>query len=480
MAGGIKVTIGANAGPFAKGLQSVNRRIAGWAARLPGRFARAGIAAGRRFVRGLVRTIRRGIIGAGVLGAGLIGKSISEAGRFEKYDLQFEALLGTAEKAQKRMNEIKQVDLEAPFDITSITDASRVLTVFTENAFAGTKALKMMADAASVTPNDIKDVAFWYGRAYSMIQSGRPFGEAAMRLQEMGLLTGKARNEMERFSGVNTPKAIESSMEILNSEFLKFHGAAAKLAKTWPGIMSIFTSASKQSFDEVGKEILPLAKYWLEELIAKMTELRNNGTFSTWGQNVAWAFYNIRQGVESAIPKIKEFSDKAKLYLSAFSKNVEDNGITSALSDEIVKGLEFSIEKLADALDKYLPGFIEFGVEIGAAIAEGFARGLAKTKAARVLTAALTLGGSELFRGAAAKRTERQNKRMMSKGAFEQLTPEMLKNFSPSQIQNLQSQRNAPSWLKNFNVPSGPQHVIIDHVSSAAQEELNPTPKGGM
>lgn len=371
MASGIKVTIGANTNPFAKGLRRVSNRISRWASRLPGRFARAGIAAGRRFAGGLIRTVKRGLLGAGALGAALIGKSISEAGRFEKYDLQFEALLGSATAAKKRMDEIKKVDLEAPFDITSITDASRVLTVFTGNAFAGTKALKMMADAASVTPNDIKDVAFWYGRAYSMIQSGRPFGEAAMRLQEMGLITGKARNEMERFSGVKNPRAIKRSLDILNEEFLKFQGSAAKLAKTWPGIMSIFTSASKQAFAKVGDAILPMAKTWLVELIDKLTELRNNGTLTAWGEGVAKAAKRARAEIEKLAPKVQGAISKIK---DAF----ENEKLGEYIGSKIEPAIENALEKIGSAIKKHGPDFVNFGMEIGGSILRGMDKALDK------------------------------------------------------------------------------------------------------
>ena len=372
MAGGINITIGANAGPFAKALNNVTRRIGRWAARLPGRFARAGIAAGRRFATGLMRTVRRGLIATGVIGAGLISKSISEAGRFEQYEMQFEALLGTAEKAQKRMNEIKLVDLEAPFDITQIATASRMLTVFTENAFAGADALRMMADAAAVTPRPLSEIAYWYGRAYSMIKANRPLGEAVMRLTEMGLVSAQASIQLQRLSKSYSPGAQEQKLAIINAEFRKFEGSAAKLVKTWPGIWSVFTSATKQAFAAVGDAILPLAKVWLQDVIDKMTELRNDGTLTRWGHNVATAAANVRAGIESAIPAFKNFLEGAKKYLGEYESFIESGDFSGALRKSVGDGVAGAIGILKMAI----PDFVEIGLEIGAGIASGISDGM--------------------------------------------------------------------------------------------------------
>lgn len=482
MAGGIKVTIGANTGPFAKGLQSINRRITTWARRLPGRFARAGIAAGRRFVRGLTRTIRRGVMAAGAIGAGLIGKSISEAGRFEKYGLQFEALLGSADAAEKRMNEIKQVDLEVPFDITQIADASRVLTVFTENAFAGADALKVMADAAAVTPRPLKEIAYWYGRAYSMIQAGRPLGEAVMRLTEMGLVSAEASIQLQRLSKSYSPEAQAKKIAIINAEFMKFEGSAAKLVTTWPGIVSVFTSGTKQAFDAVGKSILPLAKVWLQEIIDLMAKLRNEGTLARWGTNVAWALHDVRESIEKIMPKVKEFFDRFTKYISDFQQSVNNDGFRNALGDAVEEALATAVVRLEKAVEDHGPAIGAIGAEIAWHLVKGFTKGLAKSKLGRGLTSILTLGGSEFYRdfeemrvgsrGVAQARTDL--------GGIGGLTPDMIMGSTRADIKRMQGMPGAPSWLQDFPTNAGAQRVYIEGLSEAAKEKINPTQTGGM
>jgi hypothetical protein len=371
--GGVRVDITANSRGFRRGMNSNKSFLARWAKSVANKMAAAGRNIGRRLVHGITSTIRRGAMVAGGLLVAGVGKSISEAGRFEAYEMQFDALLGGAEEAKKRMQEIRDIDLEVPFDITSITDASRILTVFTNNAFASTDALRMMADAAAVTPNDIKDVAFWYGRAYSMIQSGRPFGEAAMRLQEMGLLTGEARNEMEKFSGVKSPQAIAKMMDLLNAEFLKFEGSSDRLMKTWKGISSVFSSAVKQSFAAVGDEILPLAKVWLQELIDKMAQLRNNGTLTRWGQNVSKALEDVRDKVKSLFGVLKGRFDFAKAHGATDTQAVVEAilGDKQSLSAAIHDRLNGVLKSIGNWVEKNSPAIAQVGLTIGGAVAKG-------------------------------------------------------------------------------------------------------------
>lgn len=363
--GGIIVEIGASVDKLNRGLSRSRNKLLAWGSGLVRSMARVGLGIGRSLVTGL----RRGLTVLGGLAAAGIGKSIQEAARFEAYEFQFKALLGSAEDAKKRMEEIRQVDLSVPFDISDIADSSRILTVFTNNAFASTDALKMMADAASVTPNEMKEVAFWYGRAYSMIQSGRPFGEAAMRLQEMGLISGEARNQMERLQKTRGPDKVAKIMEVLNGEFRKFEGASNEMMGTWKGISSVFGSGVRQSFEAVGKEILPLAKVWMQELIDKMEELRENGTLARWGQNASKALEAARAKIEEIVKYFREAT-------ANFQNNAQTMGWGEALKVEVEKVTDAIMDGLGSWWEANKEAVGSFGRNLGGAIADGMAKAI--------------------------------------------------------------------------------------------------------
>jgi hypothetical protein len=317
---------------------------------------------------------RAGIVAGGLITAG-IGKSLQEAGRFEYAEFQFKALMNSAEKAKDRMDEIRRLDLEVPFDITQLIDGSRALEVFTGGAEAGADALRMIADAAAVTPRPFKEVAYWYGRAFAAIKSNRPLGEANRRLLEMGIIGPEATQHLQALSKNYSPEAQALKMEIIKDEVKKFEGAAAELATTWPGLLSILSSGTKQTFEAVGDAILPLGKVWLQEILDKMYELRTNGTLTRWGENVAhWAERARKVVEEQLIPVFLELVRKVESYYNEMKSLFESEGLTTALG----KAASDATEALVSALRKHMPTVVAVGAEIGGAIADGIIDGMQK------------------------------------------------------------------------------------------------------
>lgn len=467
--GGIRVEIGANTTALNRGLKQSKNRIAAWARSVVGRFARAGVDAARAFARGVVLNIKRvGMVAGGLMAAGIV-KSVSEAGRFEQYEMQFEALLGSVEAAKSRMDEIKAVDLEAPFDITEIAVASKMLTVFTANAFAGTDALKMMADAASVTPRPLSEIAYWYGRAYSMIKANRPLGEAVMRLTEMGLISDEASIKLQRLSKSYSPRAQAMKLDLINQEFRKFEGSAAKLVETWPGLMSVFSSATKQAFAAVGDSILPLAKIWLQEVIDTMTELRDNGTLARWGENVATAAAKVRKAMEDhAIPAFKRFLDAAKKYLGEYQTFLDDGDWSGAFRKATSDGVEAAI----NALKAHGPEFYAIGVELGAAIAHGISDAVDKSMRSswigrRLADSVDLVTGKSYGDMIKAKDQEDASQRAFNEmNPSQAVKPKLRMHHIPGQVgETLQSIFN-PSSNPNrnrFGTSAEPVHVVIDN-----------------
>ena len=375
----INVNIGANSKKLDKELKRSNLKIGQWVNKIVSR----GFSIGMDIGRAIATSIRRALI-VGMVGLGaIIKKSLDAKATFEAFEMQFASLFGgdaiAKSMAKGRMQLIRQVDLDVPFDIESIANASRLLTVFTNNAFAGRDALIMMADAAAATPNDIQDVAFWYGRAYSMIQSGRPFGEAAMRLQEMGLISGEARNKMEALAKAKGPDTVSKMMATLNEEFQKFDGTSKMMMGTWKGMSSVFGSGVKQSFEQIGEAIMPLAKVWLQEVIDLMQRLRDNRSFEQFGFKVANAFYNARTAVENFV---------------AQTKSLTEGGLTigEALKIQLEPITEGLVRSLRETWSDIKPYAVDIGKGIAQGIKDGISAGINDSILLKTLLAPLTVG----------------------------------------------------------------------------------------
>jgi hypothetical protein len=184
--------------------------------------------------------------------------AIQTNAQFESYIVQFQTLLGSTEAAQQRMQELAEFGLKTPFELPEIIQASRQLEVFGGAALATGDNLRMVGDIAAGVGRPFQEVAFWIGRMYDALQSGRPWGEAAIRLQEMGALSGDARARLERLS-----KAGQDGNEVWKvfTEQVggRFAGNMDRLSKTFQGIMSnladfsnwLLRIAGKPAFEEI-------------------------------------------------------------------------------------------------------------------------------------------------------------------------------------------------------------------------------------
>lgn len=220
----------------------------------------------------------------GIAAFGILAAAVKKAFDFEAYRLQFKILLGNMERARDRFNELKRLSAETPFQLENIIKASRALAVFTENVLGGEKSLRLVGDAAAAVGQNIEEVAFWVGRAYSMLQSGRPFGEAAMRLQEMGVLTAKGRNEIEKMqkAGVN----FQGTWARVQQELGRFQGGMQELSQTGKGLFSTLKDNWTLTLATFGDQLLKTAKDGIKGLIAALQELRRSGTIEQWGKRV--------------------------------------------------------------------------------------------------------------------------------------------------------------------------------------------------
>lgn len=164
---------------------------------------------------------------------GLTGGFVGMNATLETSTLQFESLFRDADRARDHVASLFRFAAETPFETGPIIEASRLLETF---GASGEKNLRLVGDAAAATNQGIEEVGFWFGRAYSAIQAGRPFGESAARLQEMGILTGTARQRLEDLQeqGASTDEVWAE----LTGSFSRFDGAMIKQAGTFKGLTS--------------------------------------------------------------------------------------------------------------------------------------------------------------------------------------------------------------------------------------------------
>ena len=236
------------------------------------------------------RKMRAGMVAMGV-GAAALAVTLKKAFEFESYTTQFKVLFDDLDKAKERIKDLQDFSASTPFQFGEIAQASRSLEVFTGGVMGATDSLKLVGDAAAGTGQNIKDVSFWVGRAYGAIRSGRPFGEAAMRLQEMGILSGEARGQIEDLTKAGASNA--EIWEVLQDQMTKFEGGMQEMSTTGDGLTSTLKDNWSLALADFGKTFVDVAKQDIAVLIEWLKKVREDGSIEKWATSAVKAIKKV-------------------------------------------------------------------------------------------------------------------------------------------------------------------------------------------
>jgi hypothetical protein len=234
----LTIKIRADASHFKKTIAGVEVQASG----LAGVMGNLGQAIGKV---GFAGALAAAATAAVALGAGLafIKDASGKAAGIEALTMQFETLLGTAERARERMEEIKVFAASTPFEIANLSETSKLLQTLGGDMLATGAGLRMVGDAAAIAGQPIQEIGLHFGRLFNAITSGTTAGESVSRLQELGLMTGKVKTQFEALAAAQKKgeKPILSqtqAMTLLQGVFSKTEGAMVRLSTTTSGKLS--------------------------------------------------------------------------------------------------------------------------------------------------------------------------------------------------------------------------------------------------
>lgn len=275
---------------------------------------------------------------------GAIGKaSVDANAQFETFIVQFQTLLGSAEAAQERIKELAEFGQTTPFELPEIVEANRLLQTFGGSLLATDENMRRIGDSAAAVNANFQEVSFWVGRLYSAIQAGRPFGESAARLQELGILSGEARTKLE-----DLQKAGASGAEIWEA-YLKategFTGAMDKLSKTFQGVMSNLADFQGMLLREGGAEFFE----GLREDATEFYDIINDPVAKEALTGLAEAIGHIANALRDMVttPLLEQLEDLDPREVGELSASIKDIG--DALGN--ISGLQLgSLEGVINSL----------------------------------------------------------------------------------------------------------------------------------
>lgn len=267
--------IGSAVAGVAKGLLSQGANIQGWVSLFQG-------AAGR--IQGVFS---------------VLWGAIRESFKFETLTGQFRTLLGSTEAAEERMAMLARVAEETPFDLEGVVKANRTLSVMSGDALGTREALLLVGDTAAATGGQVEELAFWVGRAYAMIKGGQPFGEAAMRLSELGAITPEVRQKMEALQAAGAGSA--EVWQVLQGHLATFSGAMAHLSQTGDGLTATLGDTWSASVRQFGDAFQGAAKDSIAFLIKLLQKLQADGTIQRWAEAAVKALTPVKNLIQAVL-----------------------------------------------------------------------------------------------------------------------------------------------------------------------------------
>ena len=288
----------------------------------------------------------------GAIGGTVVKSAIEVVADRQDITSQFEILLGSAEKAKKRVEELTDFAGQTPFSRDEIFRASKQLQVFTGNALSTGNHLKVIGDVAAGTGQNFEDVALWAGRLYDSIKSGDSSGEALARLQEMGAISGEDRALMSRLGGKvkNGVATIDQAWAEAEKILGRFDGTMEKMSNNMNNmLLSLKSFATNNILLPIGEGIAS----GLQPAIQKFRQFRKTSkadvdsmseTFKKFGENVCVPLFNgIESGVEGTIKIIGALKDGVD--------GLEKLRGQSGFMDGVINVLQFIIRNKTTILD---------------------------------------------------------------------------------------------------------------------------------
>lgn len=197
--------------------------------------------------------------------AAIPSKMISANAEYERASITLEVMLGSAERARQRIEDLNKFAASTPFELPGILQASKMLELARVPAEKHQEVLRMTGDMAAAAGIDIGEMGTWVQRAYAAIQAGQPWGEAAMRLGELGVLSIDARKNLEAMqaSGASGAEVWAEFTQSMGT----FDGMMKKQSASFLGLASTLSDNITQIMRVIGAPLFEASKEGLGKVV---------------------------------------------------------------------------------------------------------------------------------------------------------------------------------------------------------------------
>lgn len=193
-------------------------------------------------------------------GASLVNKLIEVRGEFQKTEVAYTTMLGSAEKANELMRQSTELALKSPFSMTEVAQGAKQLLAFNVPANEVIDTLKRMGDISAGLSVPLSRLQLVFGQVKA---KGKLMGDDLRQFTETGIPLieelGKKFNatSAEIYQMVSAGKIgfndVKDVLFAMTNEGGKFYNLMAEQSKTLSGQMSNLQDAVERMFNDIGK-----------------------------------------------------------------------------------------------------------------------------------------------------------------------------------------------------------------------------------
>ena len=311
--------------------------------------------------------------GAGVAAVAKMG--IEYNAQMQSYQTAFTTMLGSAEKAQKLTDDLKEMAAQTPLAMTDLADASQILLAFGSSAEELPDQLKRLGDVAQGDAQALGTMATAFGRIQSngyasleeinmMIDQG--FNPLNIIAEQTGETMAEVRDRVS--AGEVSFEELSNALQIATDEGGQFFNAMQNQSETFEGQMSTLEdnlsalagALTEDLFGSLAENTLPQVNAWVDELMTAAEEGGVEGAIEASGSILTEMITSLLNGAPQII-------ETATSLVQSFLGSIRDNG------PEIVDGAINVVMTLISGFIETLPDLIETAGTLIASLLSGIA-----------------------------------------------------------------------------------------------------------
>lgn len=313
------------------------------------------------------------VAGFTAMGTGVakLGKEmLSGAGEVERYRAILETVTGSAETAGKKLDWLREFAKKTPFELPGLMEAATKLEAY---GFSAEKYMQVLGDTAAALGKNVNDAVEALADA--------TMGEFE-RLKEFGIkavtegsqiafnYVDKSGKQQRVYVDKNNQEMIASTLTAIWNE--RYAGAMEKMSTTWEGMVSNLKDAWTSNLADIGADIMPTLKPFLDQLI----DFVGGGAFRGALESIGSSFIGMAQAAMNAFepfmgmlaevaekfgPVLEQVAGRLGTILADLFTRLDQSGIiddlaqiASILADGVLDVVEQMLPTVVELLDAFL------------------------------------------------------------------------------------------------------------------------------